>query len=344
MHDRVLHVAGPDQFLPPARQIASSLGHRFWQIPKCTFVRGARAAFREQLTSDTSCVVFHDGWGVEFLATTASQAQRAIYLHTRFSFLDRAIPQWLRFAGTIFLHSPALVNRTNDGLRWVPANRLPVLPYPTLAVNRDKAHSSNPIFTIGVAGWLVRDRHRLDLWPDFLTRLQQAGIQFQVKVIGEGRGMRWLRKSLKKFPVAFVACPDTKDFVTVLGDLDVMVTFSLLESDSWAIQQANRLGVAVCYPVDAEQSDPSSLGAGRVLSFPPGDAASAADAIVRWYRGHQQPEPEFPTAAQSPELPSLWDPSLLRPASLKPSSTLPGWLPLNVYQAVRDFWLSGKFR
>lgn len=342
MVQRILHVAGPDQFLPPARQIACTEGSLFWQAPNTTWIGGVRTAFKAQLAKGVDHVVFHDGWGLEFLAACAATRHRSVYLHTRFSFLDRALPQWLRFAGTVFVHSDRLVDRNMQGLRWIPANRLPVLQYPSLPHScPDSQPGRGSLLRIGLAGWLVRHRHRLDLWPDFLKLLQSLQVDFKVTVIGEGRGLRWLRKSLRQYPVEFIACDDPAHFAQLLSQLDLMLTFSSLEADAWALQQAANAGLAVSFPAEQYEADSGASALyDTALPFAPGQAEDAANRICDWWsRSGGRCRIDLAPANCT----AHWDECALRPSPATPVSTVPGWLPLNVYRAMRDYWLTGKF-
>lgn len=342
MEQRILHVVGPDQFLPPARQMAASAGSHFWQVPARTWIAGVRTAFRSELAQGYEHVIFHDAWGIEFLASTAAEQHRSVFLHTRYSFLDRAIPQWLRFAGTIFLHNERLVNREAQGLRWIPANRLPVLKYPLFPLrSKSVIQSKSTHLRIGLAGWLVRHRHRLDMWPDLLKHLQSSNVDFSVTVIGEGRGLRWLRRSLKQFPVRFVVCDDPTHFASILQDLDLMLTFSSLEVDSWALLQAAHAGLAVSFPMDNDdRAQQSFVDESRYLNFVPGNAEHAASRILSWWSTVSTGILlDLPDRIPRPD----WDPALLRPSPQTPTASVPGWLPLNVYRAMRDYWLTGRF-
>jgi glycosyltransferase involved in cell wall biosynthesis len=227
-----------------------------------------------------SVVIYHNGWGLPFLASQDAALRRIIYCHADPGYLAREIRASAgRVDGALGV-TPALIPAWKTVRPALDEARQCILPLPVTppaAVVRQSSPTGEIV--LGYAGRIEREQKRLDRLPELLRALDATGLRYRFELLGDGS----LRASLEKElagRVRFHGWRQGADYWRVLAGWDATLFFSDYEGSPIAMLEAMALGVLPFFPrIGGTMGDVYVPQVDRRCHYPAGNMSALASDI-----------------------------------------------------------------
>ncbi len=132
--------------------------------------------------------VYHNGWGLPFLAGADDAERRLVVLHSDWPGLDHWLAQQRgRLDGLLAVSQPLL--RLAATQLELPPERLGWLPYPIDPPADTFVLTPTPPgrpLVLGFCGRVIREQKRLDRLPGLAQRVTAAGVEARWEILGDG--------------------------------------------------------------------------------------------------------------------------------------------------------------
>ncbi len=244
----------------------------------------ARRRFPLAGTPPPEVRVWHNLWGLAFLADLDRARRRLGVLHSDFPGLADWLPGLRGFLDGVLCVSRPLIELTRRALPELGGERVAWLPYPVNCAQTEVPQpppQDRPL-VLGFAGRLSFAQKRVDRFPSLLRALRETGVDFRFEFLGEGPEAGWLRRQLAgESRVRFHGRRDGEAYWNVLRGWDLLVFVSDYEGLPIALLEAMAVGVVPVFPAIGSGGDDYAAGVRPDLLYPAGDVSAAAAVIQR---------------------------------------------------------------
>ncbi len=229
--------------------------------------------------------VYHNGWGLPFLAADDGAERRVSFMHSDWP----GLPDWLarqrgRLDGVVAV-SHALLKLAEEHL-GLPPERLCWLPVPIDPPNDTFVLTPTPPgrpLVLGFCGRVVVEQKRLDRLPELNTQLARAGVTVRWEILGDGPYRGELTARLPADSV-FHGRQSGRPYWRALERWDLMVFTSDYEGLPISLIEHYARGGLAVFPRINCGGDRYVEQVAPELLYTAGDLTDAARAI-RWYAG-----------------------------------------------------------
>lgn len=245
-------------------------------------IRSARVRLRNCLKARDQTVIYHNCWGLPFLADLDRSHRRLGMLHSDWPGLAdclRSFPGWVD--GMMVVSEPlrTLVQNVWPGL---PPDRIALVPYPIAPEGTD--HAPPPLrgrpLVIGYCGRLIKAQKRVDRFPAFVALLDASALDYRLELLGDGPDGPKLRSALGAHPrVRFHGRLSGSTYWQTIRTWDAIVFLSEYEGLPLALLEAMAAGVIPVFPAIGSGGDEYTAGVDRSLLYRAGDLSAALQAL-----------------------------------------------------------------
>jgi glycosyltransferase involved in cell wall biosynthesis len=252
-------------------------------------IASARRKFRNCVSpGQGSVAVYHNAWGVPFLADLDGAARRVSLIHTDSPGINQVFQSQAGSVDGIMCVNDQLAAQARRALPHFDPARITVLPYPISAPNQtianQRALSGHPI-VLGYVGRLIKEQKRVDRLPRLCQMLDQHKIGYRFEILGEGEARQWLEKHFRgNSKIVFHGRRGGDDYWQILAAWDAVVYVSDYEGLPISLLEALSLGVLPIYPRIKSGGDSYTERVRPDLLYPPEDF----DYIANLLRALQQ--------------------------------------------------------
>lgn len=217
-------------------------------------IRSTRRKFRRKLTethSEVGIAVYHNSWGLPFLADLDGATRRVAMLHSDLPVLSRLLNSQRGLVDGVLCVSEPLRSSTLAAHPELDPHRVAVAPYPILTppgLVPQKALAGRPI-VFGFAGRIVREQKRIERLPEVCRSLRAAGIDFRFEILGDGPDRAWLEEQfVAEANVVFHRRKEGAEYWRILSSWDAILFVSDYEGLPIALLEALSAGVIPIFP------------------------------------------------------------------------------------------------
>lgn len=259
-----------------------------WIIPRMRqSFRGVMARWPDRT------VVYHNLWGLPFLADLDQARRRLGYIHSNppdMADSCRAQRGWVDGLIAVSQHQAGLAARC---LPELGPDRIRVVPLPICPPAGQYPHAplKGRALVLGYSGRLTRDIKRIDRLPELARQLSAQGLAYRLELLGDGRDDAWLkRRFVPGAPVVFHGAKSGAAYWNILAAWDIQVNVSDSEGTPLSLLEGLCVGVIPLFPNIPSGGVAYSQRVHPSLVYSPGDMADAARTITTLAR---MPEPEW---------------------------------------------------
>ena len=256
-----------------------------WTIPRM------RRSFRGVMARwPGRTVVYHNLWGLPFLADLDQARRRLGYLHSNppdMADSCRAQRGWVD--GLIAVSAPQ-AELAAQCLPELGPERIRVVPLPICPPAGPFPHPplGNRALVLGYSGRLTRDIKRIDRLPALARQLSALGLAYRLELLGDGRDAAWLERQFDPgVPVVFHGLKSGAPYWDALAAWDVQVNVSDSEGTPVSLLEGLCAGVIPLFPHIPSGGVAYSRSVDPRLIYSPGDMAGAAKTIAMLARGSE---------------------------------------------------------
>ena len=226
-----------------------SLGWSGW-----TSIAQARRSFlRSEGSRLPHTVIFHDLWGLAFLADLAPCQYRMGAIHSHWPGLEYQLTQVGPWLDGVFCDSHAIADVVMERVPHLNEERAVHLPVPiqtfpdTLSRHRPPL-AQRPI-RLGFVGRVDHEQKRVERFIPLLAALDQSGLDYTMDFLGSGNAEGHLKKMLEKSSkVTFHGRQSGDPYWRILAQWDCVIYTSDFEGSPLAMQEALNAGCLPIYP------------------------------------------------------------------------------------------------
>ncbi len=246
-------------------------------------IYGMRRAYQTLMSQWPGRVcLYHNLWGVPFLADLDRASRRLGYLHSFTPRLEAELRAQRGLVDGLIAVSPAQCDLAVRCLPELGADRIRLLPLPIDPPStgfQQSAMANRPI-VLGYSGRLVKSVKRVDRLPELVRELDKRGVNFRLELLGDGPDAGWLKEQFKLHPaVKFHGAQTGEAYWKILSHWDAILYVSDSEGTPVSLLEGLSVGVMPLFPrlpsggtAYAQQVDPAFL-------YEPGEMAQAAQII-----------------------------------------------------------------
>ena len=233
--------------------------------------------------------IFHDLWGLGFLADLVSCQRRVGAIHSHWPGLEFQLKQVGHLLDGVFCDSQALADLATEIVPTLREGRAIHLPVPIntcppdLRGRRDSlAHRA---IRLGFVGRVDFDQKRVERFLPLLKTLDQEGVPYTMEFLGSGNAEPMLKKQFKDSKdVVFHGRQSGQAYWRILGQWDCVLYTSDFEGSPLAMQEAMNAG---CLPIFPKIGSGGDLVVQQVFPeglYPPEDWAKIAGCLQQLRR------------------------------------------------------------
>jgi glycosyltransferase involved in cell wall biosynthesis len=246
-------------------------------------IRRMRRDFRDVMGRwPDRTVIYHNLWGLPFLADLDGARRRIGYLHSNTPGLaDDCRAQRGGVDGLIAV-SQNQAEIAGQCLPELGRERIRVVPVPICPPDRPYLHPpfEKRALVLGYSGRLVREIKRIDRLPELARELSAQGLEYRLELLGEGRDAAWLKgRFASGAPIVFHGSKSGAAYWEALAGWDAQVNVSDSEGTPLSLLEGLSIGVIPLFPNLASGGVAYSQKVDPSLVYPPGDMAAAARTI-----------------------------------------------------------------
>ncbi len=226
--------------------------------------------------------VYHNLWGLPFLASGDRASRRIGFLHSSTPRLEAELLAQRGLLDGLIAVSPAQSSLAHKCLPELGADRIRLLPLPIDPPKIEPARGvlENRPIVLGYSGRLVKDIKRVDRLPELTRQLSQRGVRYRLELLGDGADGTWLRKQLAGNPaVVFHGIQSGAAYWKLLAGWDLMLYVSDSEGTPVSLLEGLSMGVAPLFPRLASGGTAYTQKVDERLIYDAGDMGAAANTI-----------------------------------------------------------------
>jgi glycosyltransferase involved in cell wall biosynthesis len=248
-------------------------------------IRTARSKFQRQLAQGkTGMAVYHNLWGLPFLADLDGADRRLGLLHTSIN-MEKSLPAQRGLLDGLLCLSKPLVEIALHSLPELAPDRVALLPsplaIPEITFEKKLALKERPL-VLGYAGRLVKEDKRVDRLPHLVQCAEEAGLNFRLEILGDGPKRSWLKRKFRdSSSVIFHGYQTGSRYWQILSSWDVIVFVSDIEGLPLSLLEALSCGVLPLFPMIGSGADHYVAGVSQQFLYPGGDFPKAAQILKR---------------------------------------------------------------
>lgn len=231
--------------LVPGDQLLGARGWKLVVFLRRTFERLARS-------HDDAVWVYHDGWGLRWWNDLDGAQRRIVFLHTEVTNFDELVRAWAPRVDGFLSVSREMTNRVQRIVPGFPVERC--LPVPFFVdeppeISNESSSRDGRKWRIGYAGRLERAHKRVERLPELVTELTQAGVDFELEILGEGSERANLEAQLGENPrVRFLGYRKGQEYWAAIQGWDSVVLVSDYEGFSRVTMEGMACGALPVHP------------------------------------------------------------------------------------------------
>lgn len=248
-------------------------------------ILSARRRFRKVKTRrPMAASVYHDFWGLKFLADLDQAERRIGIMHHSIPDMESAYANLRGLLDGVLCVTHEMEDAAARIWPDLDESRIEFLPYPV-----DQPHGFQPPardpdrpFTVGYCGRIQLEQKRVDRIPEILERTAAHGHSFRMEFIGEGYDAPELERQLMlKHEAQFHGNKTGAEYWQILSNLDAILYTSEFEGLPGTLLDAMSVGVIPVYPSIGGGGEEYVRRIDEQLVYPDGDTAAAADQLMR---------------------------------------------------------------
>jgi glycosyltransferase involved in cell wall biosynthesis len=245
----------------------------------------ARRRFRKVATRrPVSLAVYHDLWGIKFMADMDEAGRRIGVIHSDFPDLEAAFGEVKGLLDGVLCISQPLLEKAERIWPELKGGRMQLLPYPVelpKGFERPPRKTGKP-FTFGYCGRIQLEKKRVDRIPEVLDRLAAEGQTFRMELLGDGYDAPELQRQLSiKHEASFHGQKKGEEFWRILAGWDAILFPGDAGGMPLSLLDAIAVGVIPVYPNLKDGGEAYVRRLDDRLLYPEGDMAAAAAQLVR---------------------------------------------------------------
>ena len=267
-------------------------------------VWSSRAAFRKRLTGfGRPMAVYNNFWGVPFFADLDHAERRVAVLHSYAPVLGNCLDAEDGLVDGVLCVSRPLKEVVYRHLPSLEKERVVLLPLPIASSPvpvRPEPLRQRPL-VIGMAGRLQKEQKRVDLLPAVVGKLEEAGLDFRLELLGSGPSEGWLKRQFAGNERVTMLGHRTGDaYWKTLSGWDAILFTSDYEGLPLALLEAMSVGVLPVYPRIDSGGDSYVSELYPDFLYPPGDSNVSLAVSMTWrQRAKNDGKPGAPARGNS---------------------------------------------
>ena len=226
--------------------------------------------------------LYHNVWGVPFLADLDGAARRVGLLHTSVT-MEECLPAQRGLLDGLICLSRPLVDIAMRALPELAPHRIALLPSPLILPKMEfpkKASLKGRPFILGYAGRLTAEDKRVDRLPELFGCLENAGLNYRLEVLGDGSLRPWLEQRLRnRTKVTFHGYQTGRRYWEILNSWDAIVFVSDVEGLPLSLLEALSCGVLPLFPKIGSGADSYARGVKEEFLYAPTDFSQVAQIL-----------------------------------------------------------------
>ena len=228
--------------------------------------------------------IYHNAWGVPFLADLDGAERRLSMLHSDLPVLrELLVSQDGLVDGSLCVSEPLKAL----ALEYCPSlkpERVVVVPCPISVPDHrpPQAPLQNRPIRIGFVGRIVNEQKRVDRFPALCQNLREAGVDFRFEFLGTGPQENWLKRHfVGDARILFHGRKEGEEYWRALSSWDAIVYVSDYEGMPISLLEAMSVGVLPIHPRIGTGGDAYAAKVDPELAYPPGDFTHVARLLQR---------------------------------------------------------------
>ena len=253
-----------------------------------TNIRKARKAFKRNEAGVThDCCVYHDLWGMAFLADLDSCSLRIGAIHSHWPHLEHQLNQLDGFLDGVFCDSQDIADLATEHIPSLDSERAIHLPVPIKTCPSEFQAKRDPMenrpMRLGFVGRVDHLQKRVERFIPLVKALEREQIPFELEFLGSGTAETELKQAFQdKQNVLFHGRQSGLDYWRVLSTWDYVVYTSDFEGSPLAMQEALNAGCIPIFPRIQCGGDNVVESIHPDLLYQPEDYASIAKTLKKW--------------------------------------------------------------
>ncbi len=237
-------------------------------------IASARRRLAAARIDPSTTVVYHNAWGLPFLADLDRAQRRLSLLHSDLPQIRLILKSQPGLVDGLLCVSDTLQAEARNAWPDLASDRIGLVPYPIAPPGDPPARrplAARPI-VCGFVGRVVREQKRVDRLPQLCQALDQSGLDYRFEILGDGPDRVRLERQFQGHPqVLFHGRQQGADYWRILGRWDVVVFVSDYEGLPIALLEALSQGVLPIYPRIGSGGDRYAARVGEDFLYPSGD-------------------------------------------------------------------------
>lgn len=253
-----------------------------------TNILKARKAFKSSECGVThDCCVYHDLWGMAFLADLDSCSLRLGAIHSHWPHLEHQLSQLDGFLDGVFCDSQAIADLAQKHMPSLSPERAIHLPVPIKTCPPDLQSKRPPLgvrpLRLGFVGRVDHLQKRVERFIPLVKVLETQKIPFELEFLGSGTAEPELKQAFRdKKHIHFHGRQSGSDYWRILSSWDFVIYTSDFEGSPLAMQEALNAGCIPIFPRIQCGGDKVVENIHPELLYQPEDYASIASTLKAW--------------------------------------------------------------
>jgi hypothetical protein len=216
-----------------------------------TNIKTARSSFKKsEVDKHYDCCIYHDLWGMAFLADLDHCHYRIGAIHSHWPHLEHQLKQLDGFLDGVFCDSQALADLAIENIPSLTPDRAVHLPVPIKTCPAEFQKPRAPLqdrpLKLGFVGRVDHLQKRVERFVPLTSCLDKNAIQYELEFLGDGTGRKHLEKAFQQQThITFHGKKSGDQYWKILGEWDFVIYTSDFEGSPLAMQEALNAG---CIP------------------------------------------------------------------------------------------------
>ena len=255
-----------------------------------TNINAARNDFkRNESGKSHDCCVYHDLWGLAFLADLDHCHHRIGAIHSHWPHLEYQLKQLDGFLDGVFCDSQALADIALKNIPSLTPDRAVHLPVPIKTCPHEYRTTRLPLIDrqlkLGFTGRVDHLQKRVERFIPLVNALEMKGIQYELEFLGDGTGRKYLEKAFHtRENITFHGKKLGAEYWKIMGEWDFVIYTSDFEGSPLAMQEALNAGCLPIFPSIQCGGDLVVKEISEDLLYKPEDYQSIAYTLLDWQK------------------------------------------------------------